>query len=87
MSMSPEPLPLLFIVWIYSPSFSIGSSMIRLGKTKERPCRKAAHEMHEKWYTGAAELGRGDGMPPRVRKIERGQVTFEHTELRHDRVH
>ena len=27
--------------------------------TRERPCRKAAHEMHEKWYTGDAEQGRG----------------------------
>ena len=26
---------------------------------EERPCRKAAHEMHEKWYTGDAEQGRG----------------------------
>lgn len=27
--------------------------------SRERPCRKAAHEMHEKWYTNGAELGRG----------------------------
>lgn len=26
---------------------------------ENRPCRKAAHEMHEKWYTNGAELGRG----------------------------
>lgn len=29
------------------------------GMTGERPCRKAAHKMHEKWYTEDAEEGRG----------------------------
>ena len=42
-----------------------------LSEHKERPCRKAAHKMHEKWYTEDAEEGRGTvchhecaGLPP-----------------------
>ena len=44
----------------FSLSWFVGTDTEKsTSKTKERPCRKAAHEMHEKWYTGAAELGRG----------------------------
>jgi hypothetical protein len=39
---------------VFSPAVVSLEAAIEI-KTENSPCRKAAHKMDEKWYTGAAE--------------------------------